>query len=88
MNWNLEKFPNISAFFEVKKWSTTFWKSRDLVVFGVKCFNCDTKIIMFTKYPAWNKDDIEVVPCLLGHPVSKCMEYKTCFVSKSKILCK
>ena len=54
MNWNLEKFPNISAFFEVKKWSTTFWKSRDLVVFGVKCFNCDTKIIMFTKYPAWN----------------------------------
>ena len=30
-------------------------------LFGVKCLNCDTIIILLTKYSAWNKDDIEVV---------------------------
>ena len=29
-----------------------------LLVFGVKCFNCDTKKSYLGNNPAWNKDDI------------------------------
>jgi len=29
-----------------------------LVVFGVKCFNCDTTHLCLRNNPAWNKDDI------------------------------
>ena len=39
------------------------------VVFGVKCFDCDTTELYLRNNPAWNKDDIEVVmfirtPCI------------------------
>ena len=36
-------------------------KISTLVVFGAKCFNCDTTQLGFQNNPAWNKDDIEVV---------------------------
>ena len=42
-----------------------------LVVFDVKCFDCDTTKLYLRNNPARNKDDIDVIyfPCLLGHPV-------------------
>jgi len=49
--------------FEGKKWKITFWKSRGIVVFGVKCFNCDATKSYLRNNPALNNDDIEVMSC-------------------------
>ena len=38
-----------------------------LVLFGVKCFNCDTTKLCFRNSPAWNKDDI-LIPMFIGTP--------------------
>ena len=38
-----------------------------LVVFGVKCFNCDTTTFCLRNNLAWNKVVIKL-SCLLGHP--------------------
>ena len=32
-----------------------------LIVFGVKCFDCDNTKLCLRNNPAWNKDDIEAV---------------------------
>ena len=40
-----------------------------LLVFGVKCFHCDTAKLNLQDNPAWNKDDIEVLICT-GTPCS------------------
>ena len=37
-----------------------------LVVFGVKCFNCNTTKSYLRSNPAWNKDD--VIPMFNGTP--------------------
>ena len=36
-------------------------KISKLLVFGDKCFNCDTTKLYFRNNPAWNKDDMKVV---------------------------
>ena len=48
----------MSAILKVKKWHRQHFGQ---IVFGVKCFNCDTTILYLRNIPAWNKDDIEVV---------------------------
>ena len=32
-----------------------------ILVFGDKCFKCDTTKLYLRNNPAWNKDDIEVL---------------------------
>jgi len=57
---------------KVKNWCGQYFKKS--VVFGIKCFNCDTTKLCLRENPKWNKDDIEVVilfPCLFGH----CVQY-------------
>ena len=42
INWNLDKFPNISVKFEGEKMADHILEIPRQLVFNVKCFNCDT----------------------------------------------
>ena len=59
INWNLNKFPNISVNFEGEKMVDYILEIPRLLVFGVKCFNCETTKSYLRNNPALNKDDIE-----------------------------
>ena len=41
LNWNLDKFPNVSVTFEGEKMVDHAVEIQKLKVFGVNCFNCD-----------------------------------------------
>ena len=57
----LNKFPNISVNFVYKKLADHILEIPRPVVFGVKCFYCETSTICLRNNLTWNKDDIEVV---------------------------
>ena len=61
LNSFVDKCPYISVYFEGEKMVDHILETRRLLVFGVKCFNCDTAKLNLQDNPAWNTDDIEVV---------------------------
>ena len=50
INWNLDTFRSISVFFEGEKMVDYILEIPGLVVFGVKCFNCNTVILLNSIY--------------------------------------
>ena len=61
INWNLDLIPNISVYFEGGKMVDHILEIPRLVVFGVKCFNCNTTKLYLRNSPTKKKDDIAVV---------------------------
>ena len=61
INWNLDTFRSISVFFEGEKMVNYILEIPGLVVFGVKCFNCNTSKFYLRNNPIKKKDDIAVV---------------------------
>jgi len=58
INWNLDKFPNISLKFEAEKMEDRTFKNPRLVLFGAQCFNYVTTKLCLRNNPTWNKDDM------------------------------
>ena len=53
ISWNLEIFPNISVNLECKKMVDHILEILRLLVFSIKCLNCETTKLYLRKNPPW-----------------------------------